>query len=220
MHYLQALSALFFLCGCCSYKIPTEEWVLQQPCSQEDPRLWEQKLKAARHPLYAIIPRHRSQIRWYDVGHWTTWMLFGNDEAGLFGEDNPVPFLIDHPVSYSKAVRWSVRNPLHNLTFYVLGSAYVQNSRVTLVEISNEGICTFQYMPAAPCKFIRERQGFLIALHGWKPFICLKVTYSDFHEGMSYIGWRDRGNLGVKFVPWTRTKRPCYDDKKDVIDGR
>src|SRR3989344_5914937 len=29
--------------------------------------------EASRHSLYEIIPRHREQIEWYDVPHWTAW---------------------------------------------------------------------------------------------------------------------------------------------------
>lgn len=41
---------------------------------------------ALSHWLYRFIPRHRSQIYWYDFGHWISWALFGNDDHGIFSE--------------------------------------------------------------------------------------------------------------------------------------
>jgi len=186
----------FLLMGCAPYKVPTT--AVQQ--NEETP-----------HWLYNIIPRHRCQIKWYDLGHWTTWALLGNDDGGIFGEDDPNPYHPCTPNSCRKALCWCARNPLHNFCYYLIGSAYCQNSELTLVEISRERRAVLTYYPLAWRNFASEDgAGFLVALHGWKPYVSLRLLYTPKYKGDFYFGWRDRGNFGIKFVPWTRTGEKCY----------
>ena len=102
-----------FAGGCASYKISTRE--ISQTLDQDSKRLaapdcFDVNENAAfDHPLYNIIPRHRSQIRWYDAGHWTTWMLFGNDDDGIFGEARKKPYKPDQPPGFQKALVWFCR---------------------------------------------------------------------------------------------------------------
>jgi hypothetical protein len=85
------------------------------------------------HRLYQLIPPHRDVIVWYDVGHWCTWTLFGNDDDGIFGEGPCAHYRQDQPNDYAKALAWGCRNPLHNFCFYVIGSAYRKNSGFTVL---------------------------------------------------------------------------------------
>lgn len=180
---------LFILNGCAPYKVPTESF------------------KAVPHPLYKTIPRHRSQIQWYDGLHWTTWALFGNDDGGLFGENHPHPYKPKQEANGFKALQWGFRNPLHNFCHYVIGTAYCQNSEFLLFELSHERIAFLTYKPNATRIYASKGTGFYAALHGWKPFISLRVRYSESKKGEIYFGWRNRGNFGIKFVPWTRTQK-------------
>lgn len=182
---------LLFLWGCAPYKVPTTE--VASPATID------------AH-LYKIIPRHRCQIEWYDFGHWTTWTLFGNDDGGIFGEDDPSPYCPEYPYGGGKAVSWWLRNPLHNFCYYVIGNATRNNSELALLALSPKGIEFFRYTPAGYRVFAHRKGGLLIALHGGKPLISLKIPYGPAYRGEFYIGWRYRGNFGIKFRPWTRNK--------------
>ena len=183
---------LLFLWGCVPYKVPTVEIANSTTANQ---------------PLYTLVPRHRCQIRWYDIPHWTTWSLFGNDDGGLFGEDNPHPYCPVYPVGGGKALSWWLRNPLHNFCYYVIGSAQRSNSEFVLIELSACGIEFLKYTPVGYRVFAHRKGGLLLAFHGGKPYFSLKIPYNLAYHGEFYVGWRYRGNFGVKFRPWTRNKR-------------
>src|SRR5262245_53774154 len=101
----------FSLHSCASYKIPTQLFLEKKSNKQ----VHGNKIHALNHPLYNIVPRHRCQIRWYDLGHWTMWMLFGNDDDGIFGEE--ADYSLEEQISTWKALRWVCRNPFHNFCF-------------------------------------------------------------------------------------------------------
>lgn len=67
--------------------------------------------------LYKIIPKS-----WNDCKLWQIpfWVLFGNDEDGIYGERGGVPSYQGVAPSYWQFVRWQTRNPAHNLFFHVL----------------------------------------------------------------------------------------------------
>lgn len=159
---------LLFLTSC-TYKKPAEE-CLKGPLSDRE------KI-ALTHPLYSIIPRHSAQIRIVDIPHRITWMLFGNDDDGIFGEGKRALYKIEKPISGSLALMWGIRNPLHNFTHYVIGTAYTTNKKQALI----------------------DNDGCFMGLHGYKPFLRLKSSKSEF-----YIGWRERGNFGLKLIPYKR----------------
>jgi len=172
------LSALFLLPGCASYKVPTR-------CFDTP------------HPLYAFVPRHRAQIRWYDAGHWTAWALFGNDDDGIFGERSC--YHPGQPRGVKKALYWWARNPLHNFTFYVIGSAHRANGELDLLRIAPRHLSFGRFRCPGRTVFATERgSGLYFALHGGKPFISLRLAYSRYRRGDFYIGWRERGNFGLK----------------------
>lgn len=171
-----SLLVLFFLTNCAPYRIPTQ-------CLELDE-------KGLNHPLYSVVPRHRCQIRPLDMGHWITWMLFGNDDDGLFGEGKKANYCLDTPPSTFKALRWTMRNPLHNFCFYVIGSAHRTNRKIALIDLKSK----------------LNGSKFFIGFHGGKPFISLCFDYSSSRKGEFYIGWRERGNFGIKFLPFREKK--------------
>ena len=128
------ISMLFFSNSCASYKIPTSDFHAVYPCGPSDSRTLASlpnQAEALDHPLYQTIPRHRCQIRWFDLGHWSTWTLFGNDDDGIFGEEPTANYRLEERPDYKKAFLWWCRNPLHNFCFYVIGSAERTNSEIT-----------------------------------------------------------------------------------------
>jgi hypothetical protein len=154
--------------------------------------------------MYAVIPRHHSQIRWFDVGHWTTWTLFGNNDDGIFGEDDPSDRHTAE-ITPEGAFLWWVRNPLHNLTFYVIGSAYTKNSAFTLVKVSSSTFEVLKYHPAATQTYGGKHTSLLLTLHGWKPFVSLRIDYGRLFD--CYAGWRPRGNFGFTLRPFFKKKK-------------
>lgn len=198
---------IFLLCGCASYKIPTQAFQQMPMDVMYTETDIENKKEALSHWLYHVIPRHRCQIRWYDIPHWTTWMLFGNDDDGIFGEEPTARYCPSQKIGFSKATAWNLRNPLHNFCFYVIGSADRSNSEFTLLKITPDEYCLFKYYPEAKKVFASEKTSFYMALHGGKPFVSLRIVYNATRKGDFYFGWRERGNFGIKFVPFGKRKQ-------------
>lgn len=199
------LSFLLFLSSCTHYKVPTSHLLTHEPYQNQ----------ALTHPLYNIIPRHRSQLYWYDLGHWITWMLFGNDDDGIFGEGKIPPYRPQQQINCWKALRWMCRNPLHNVCFYVIGSAHKVNSEFTIIKCSPLKFSLFYYRPFPEPNF-EKKSSFFLGFHGWKPFIFLNLVYNQHHRGQFYLGWRERGNFGFKFLPYLRTKRKIINPSQEV----
>ncbi len=154
------------------------------------------KHDSGNHPLYDIIPKHRSQIEWYDAGHWITWALFGNEDDGIFGEESSK----GKAENVTGAVKWWLRNPLHNFCFYVIGSADRKNSEFTLLAISGKGIKALSYQEEGGTNFPSMGTCFFLGFHGWKPFLSLRLAYTDTRRSDFYIGWRCRGDFGAKCI--------------------
>lgn len=163
--------------------------------------------KARSHWLYTFVPRHRCQIRPFDVGHWMLWSLFGNDDDGIFGEEPTANFRADAPPTFCKAFLWNWRNPLHNFCFYVIGSADRCNDEWTLIRLtpSHSELCV--YRPRASTVFAGNRSSFYLGLHGLKPFLSTRIVWSDCYESRFYIGWRCRGNFGLRWNPFGHRKQ-------------
>lgn len=188
---------LIFLSSCMAYKVPTKAFCKRFP---DDVVKQNNQEKALSHPLYHTIPRHRCQIRWDDLPHWLAWALFGNDDDGLFGEE--ASYKLEKPNTLCKAAVWWARNPLHNICFYVLGSADKVNSGFTILSLTSRGYCAFRYTPEATTVFPSKGTGFYFALHGGKPFLSLRLDWGHGKKSDFYLGWRCRGNFGAKFQPF------------------
>lgn len=179
--------SLFVLTGCSSYRCCHHMYLKEND-------------KRDNHPLYTIIPSHRLQIHWYDFLHWTTWMLFGNDDDGIFGEGKSANFCPNQPPTVKKALAWYGRNPLHNFFFYTIGSANRSNSQFTLIQVTKEKNALFHYQSIASTPFPGKKYGLYLALHGGKPFISLRFPLPSSRRFDFYLGWRERGNFGIKAV--------------------
>lgn len=191
------------LSSCVPYKYPSKDFkhLKLSTCTSENSKTTTEDYLA--HPLYSIIPRHRSQIYWYDVGHWLTWAAFGNDDDGIFGEEKTAFYKMDKPPSLAKAFQWALRNPFHNFCFYVIGSAHRPNSEWILISLSETKCESLTYHPLAKQNFsAHDESGLLLALHGGKPFISFRFCHSNGRKSEFYLGWRERGNFGAKCHLW------------------
>lgn len=218
--YLQLCLCFDIFSSCSTYKHATQSYY-KPPNScitYEEWSLYDQhQAQAASHWLYHLIPRHRSQIRWFDVGHWVTWGLFGNDDDGIFGEANVPLFRPDKNASLGKGIAWMLRNPLHNFCFYVIGNAGAPTDEWTLLKINSKKVEFFTYKHQADTVFAGRYSSFFLGLHNGLPLISLRVAYGHFWKSDFYIGWRERGNFGIKFLPLTKVSYAtwdCYEDEK------
>ncbi|MSS74978.1 hypothetical protein EXS73_02070 [Candidatus Pacearchaeota archaeon] len=200
MRYVSLL-ALTGILGCTSGCVTrSEQW--KRPVTAYIDRMqsperivWQER--AGAHPLYDLIPRHREQIPVWALGTWGTWALVGNDEDGIFGERGGYTA----PPSFLSAGSWALRNPFHNVTFHVIGSADKTNhTAFTLLSLGMDrvSVCTpytTQYASGA---------GLNVQLHDAKPFVSFYMPLWKRREFQLYAGWRERGNFGLAFRPWQK----------------
>lgn len=185
------LFSLFFLSGCMSYKKCPHHFISEHPTPKET----STEHKTLSHPIYRIVPRHRSQIYWYDLPHWTTWMLFGNDNDGIFGESQKHPYCPTQKNNLGKAIRWWIRNPLHNFTFYTIGNGDKPNNEFIFLRFNRNEFEFMRYHRKSRYNFGGKKGSFLLALHGGLPFIAFRLPNPLKVEG--YFGWRKGGHFGM-----------------------
>ncbi|MDO6385575.1 hypothetical protein Q3Y64_04675 [Uliginosibacterium sp. 31-12] len=110
---------------------------------------------------------------------WIAWALFGNDEDGIYGDASFNPGGRRDRIT---AVRWWVRNPFHNLTFHVIG---VPRPFVSVGDFPNDVFAPF----GGWNRCVR------IGANGRRyPFL------SYIGRCKFYVGWRERGNFGIKLT--------------------
>lgn len=103
------------------------------------------------------------------------WALFGNATDGLIGDKvfNP-----EQKDTIWIRVKWWFRNPCHNLTWFVIGFADRPSVRFDFSKEEVDG----------------WNKSFSLIDDKLYPFILYKGRKFTF-----YIGWRGRGNFGIKF---------------------
>ncbi len=213
-HLLLLLGPIAFS-SCASYKYPTQCYYVQAQISlsEEESVLYhDYQDKALCHWLYNFVPRHRTQIRSYDLGHWLAWAFWGNDDQGVFSEAHLPLFNPCQDIGVKKALAWMLRNPLHNFCYYVIGSAHVQNDEFTVLKINWKEVTCFQYCPVAHTVFAGRYTSFYFGFHNWKPLVSLRISYGLKWKSDFYIGWRDRGNFGLKFLPLTKNSLAVWEN--------
>jgi hypothetical protein len=211
LHFATFLFLHLLLSSCSAYRVPTEHYHRLRSDAPDPELHCKNSLNGAKSPLYNAIPRHRCQLKWYDVGHWTTWALFGNDDDGIFGEAARRPYKPEHANTPAKALGWWVRNPLHNLFHYTLGSAGRVNSEFTLLNLNRNGVELLKYRPVAKKNYGGDGSSFYAALHGGKPFLSLRLCYFGKFQTECYLGWRKHGAFGLKFHPFKRCESTISD---------
>jgi hypothetical protein len=166
--------------------------------------------------LYNWVPANKNLIEKNSPSSWLAWAFIGNDDDGVYGEKPSAGNWTNEKIGPKRAFMWWTRNPLHNFTFYVIGSAHRQNSEFTLLKFSEDGDAEcMTYHEKAKTVFAGKGTSFFLGFHGGKPFLSLRLDYGRRFE--FYIGWRERGNFGLKLIlsaPSLRLKsKKCYPVK-------
>jgi hypothetical protein len=199
--------------SCASYKVPSESFARKR--SGEHAAHYAQvEKRALEHPFYRGIPRHRRQVRWYDLPRWIHWGLLGNDDNGIFGESQRIPYSTN--IHTGTFICWSTRNPLHNFSFYVVGSAHwKRHYHAVLFSIAHGRVRAFA---RGERKVFDSDNSFKMAFNDFRPFIALQFSHFGNRRFQFYVGWRERGNLGFKFRPWAirRPDPPAPPDEKRI----
>lgn len=122
--------------------------------------------------LYTNSPRHTFTFtEKLNPGFW-----FGN-------ADDPDPPESYKPADPNRRRKWYWRNSCHNFTFYVMGISdkeFVRSGRV-------------------PHKVFNPEGGWNWAVCKYK---CVRLPFISYQRGdfKFYIGWRERGNFGIKLT--------------------
>lgn len=130
--------------------------------------------KPAWHSVCMLPKVHEPPIRWYDKINPLWW--FGNVEE-------PVAPSWYKPGDPLRNIKWYFRNPLTNLSYFVIGVAdkrIVRSGRYP-TEVGN---------PHGGWNFAVTRRRILFL-----PFWDYKNRRMEF-----YFGWRERGNFGIKLI--------------------
>jgi hypothetical protein len=192
------------LVGCVPYRQPTWAFANRRRADADEVDR-EIRAAAARSPLYAIVPRDRRQIWWFDAPHWISWALLGNERDGIFGEDTDPPFT--RTPDAGSFLAWQVRNPLNNFCFYVIGSADWQ--RHVSLSVFRSDARGFRILKGEedPSVFGEGKSSFTFAFNDFKPFLSFKFPWSSKRQMDFYLGWRPEGHFGIKIRPWTSVKQ-------------
>lgn len=182
--------------GCAAYKTPTQNYY-----SSRKDGFDEIRKRALENELYEVIPRHRKQVKFFDLPHWIPWALMGNDDNGIFGEDKgSTPYKKE--INAKTFCSWTARNPMHNLMFYVppFGTASLKKHQsFSLIRYDEEGTKIFTTKKGEV--FGDGRNSFQISIYDFKPFISCKISYSKDRQFDFYFGGRPEGAFGIKFRP-------------------
>jgi hypothetical protein len=168
--------------------------------------------------LYDYVPESKDKVNKKSLSSWLAWSFIGNDDDGVYGEKPTAGNWTNEKLGPKRAFMWWLRNPMHNFTFYVIGSAHKKNSEFVLFKCAeNEGCQFMKYHKKASTVFAGKGTSFFVGFHGWKPFVSLRIDYGrrlDF-----YFGWRERGNFGIKLVASASSLRikdkKCYPLKQN-----
>ena len=179
------LAFSLFTPGCATYKISTSSYADR---IRDEDKYKDVKKEALQHSLYKFIPLHREQIKFYDLGHWLTWTFFGNDNDRIFGEETgKIPYSTN--INFKTFCSWNLRNPMHNLTFYVppLGTAGLERHfNINLLSLDREGFSCFKEEEG---KVFREGNNSLqLSFNDGLPFISMKIFYLRKRQFDFYFG--------------------------------
>lgn len=193
-------SSLALSSGCASYKVSTPDYAQQNPnkyASTDTNSLL--RTNAKQHFLYHVVPLSSEQIKPYDIGHWITWNLFGNENNGIFGEDCNKPYSTN--INAKTFLSWTTRNPSSNFTKYTLGKRTEKRNTFIILKANEE--FHFLHKDKDPCIFGKTKASFNLVLNHYKPFISLKFPVFPKRRFDFYFGWRPDNTFGIKLRPFT-----------------
>lgn len=197
---LLAASCLVFSSGCASYKVSTPNYI--RPNFQEyltDYHNDSLRDKAKEHFLYRIVPLSSEQIKPYDVGHWITWNLLGNENNGIFGEDCKRPY--SQEINTLTFLRWQLRNPASNFCKYTLGKRTEERNGFAILRVNDEFLLLQK--DDNPCIFSTAKASVNLSFNHYKPFLAFKFPVFPNRRFDFYFGWRPDNTFGFKLRPFT-----------------
>ena len=120
-----------------------------------------------------------------DISKWNPSFWIGN-------YDEPLPSDF-RPGDPHRMLRWRLRNPLHNFSFYIIGIADKEFTRAG------------RY----PDTVFNPHDGWnwAVCKYGWLRLPFVSCQYGRFS---TYFGWRERGNFGIK-LRYHRATKPITD---------
>lgn len=186
-----SITSLILGTSCVSYKKQASDFLPKYEYQSTTEISQKTREKTLKHYLYDIIPYQREQMQFYDIRHFS-WYLFGNEHDGIFGERMSLENPYNTNINFSTFCSWQLRNPLHNVFYYPpLGSAcFDKHVNLSLFRIDKNGINFLDKDFSGV--FGKGNFSFKINLNDFKPFFSLKIK-----EFETYLGWRERGNLGA-----------------------
>ena len=137
-------------------------------------------------------------INKYDMKYTSTRLDTHIDEHGI-KVTHAVPGNWDHgELSFKRFLLWNLRNPLHNLFFYVLGVAWMDV--VPQFNVLNFGGDKFFGVDKNRTVWPMGEYGFSFVLRAFfLPLIAVRCKITSKKRVEFYIGWRERGNFGAAF---------------------
>lgn len=155
---------------------------------------------ATNGKLMRRLPPDPSAPRWHTIKVMPDsdlppiWFYDKLNPVWWFGNLNtPVPPDSYLPGDPHRNTKWYFRNPLHNFTFYVVGVADKPFYRSGYYPERN-------FNPGGGWSFAVNRRHILLL-----PYVSYQRQWCTF-----YLGWRERGNFGVKLnIPGKRVSRPA-----------
>lgn len=124
-------------------------------------------------PPKFIRGRHHLLEWWYPLDLF--WLLIENEDDSIYGD---AAWRAGRPKSFGLALKWWLRNPFHNLTWYVIGVAN-RDRLLVINKDSDEAGWVYGYLQLET-KWLRL------------PFLAYNGRV------VGYIGWRPSGAFGLK----------------------
>jgi hypothetical protein len=128
-----------------------------------------------RPPWHTITMEPRPNLPEF---HWYTKI---NPVWWLKNDDQPVPPDWYRPEEKHRVLKWHLRNPFHNFTYYVIGTCDKRTFRSGRYPEANTN-------PHGGWNFAVSRRGWFP-----RPFVDYRRGSFEF-----YFGWQRRGNFGIK----------------------
>jgi hypothetical protein len=179
-------ASLLLLASCASYKVPTRAY----GPGPDDPH-WAVRQAAVESPIYNYVPRKRAQLKTLDP-RWLSWCFLGNEDDGIFGEyAGNAPYSTN--ITVGTFCSWSVlRNPTHNFSAYVIGSAdWKRHYNYSVIGVGGRKPARV-FSNAA--KWPKHDEPFFdIGFNDFKPYVKFNPWVCDL-----FFGWRKSGSFEIK----------------------
>lgn len=163
--------------------------------------------------LRHLVPWCFSDIKWYKPWQLITWALLGNDHDSPLGTSPKSgevwikkygmgkkcqPKCVWHhgEISFKRLLLWNLRNPLHNLFFFVLGISYLKD--IPQFHVVTLGQTSRFMKEEGRSVWPQGEYGASFVLRYYVlPFFSVRTPLGFGKKFEFYIGWRERGAFGM-----------------------